>query len=110
MARANDDEFWPITAVDDLLATGQAQFWCDGRAALVTRVVSYPGGAVAVEPLAAAGRKASLVGEIADAVEVWAKSIGATHLRFDGRPGWQRVLGPGWVMAQVVMVKELADG
>lgn len=107
LANANDPAFWPITEIDARVADGRAQFWCDGKAALVTEVVPYPGGAVAVEALAAAGDIAALMESIAPAVEQWARANKATHLRVLGRPGWVRRWSD-WRHEQSVIVKELA--
>lgn len=106
LATANDPAFWPIEALDALVSEGRGQFWCDGRAALVTHVVAYPGGAVALEAIAGAGNMRGLVEAIAPAVEQWAGSNGITHLKVAGRPGWERRL-KGWRVWQSIMIKEL---
>lgn len=110
LAQANDPAFWPIEAIDAELIAGRAQFWCDGKAALVTHVVEYPGGARVVEALAAAGDGRALVGPIADGVAEQAKDAGCSHLKVAGRKGWLRRLTDGWALHQVIIVKELTDG
>lgn len=109
LAAANDPAFWPIEAIDQLLFEGQAQFWCDGEAALVTRAVEYPGGAVALEAVAAAGKLPRLKFNIAAQVESWAREKGLSHLLIAGRPGWERVFRH-WRHHQCVLIKELANG
>jgi len=109
LAEANDPAFWPIEAIDQLLTEGNAQFWSDGDAALVTRVVAYPGGAVAVEAVAGAGTMEGLVESIAPQVEQWAKTEGYSHLLIAGRAGWSRV-HKTWRHHQSILLKELADG
>lgn len=109
LADANDPAFWPIEEIDRLLVDGLAQFWCDGDSALVTRVVDYPGGARALEAVAAAGKMDTLCDDIAPQVENWARSHGFTHLLIAGRPGWARVHS-NWRHHQSVLLKELADG
>lgn len=109
LADANDPAFWPIEAIDRLLLEGQAQFWCDGQSGLITRVVEYPGGAVALEAVAAAGKLDGLTDTIAPRVEQWAREQGFTHLLIAGRPGWERVFR-GWRHHQSVLLKELTDG
>jgi hypothetical protein len=109
LAKANDPAFWPITAIDAELDAGRAQFWCDGAAALVTRIVEYPGGAVALEALAAAGDMGTLIGSLCIDVENKARPAGITHLLVAGRSGWLRKLA-GWRPYQTVIVKELGDG
>lgn len=106
LAQANDPEFWPIEEIDRLLSEGEAQFWCDGRAALVTRIVDYPGGAVAVESLAGAGDMDALTESIAPAVEQWAKAE-ATHLLIIGRPGWARVHRDKWRHHQSILLRDI---
>lgn len=106
LADANDPEFWPIEAIDALLADGTAQYWCDGRAALVTHIVEYPGGAVALEAIAGAGNMRGLTDSIAPAVEAWARDNGITHLKVAGRPGWERRL-KGWRIWQSILLKEV---
>lgn len=106
LADANDDRFWPITAIDSMLLAGTAQFWSNGHAALVTRVVEYPGGAVALEAVAAAGNLTALRNEIASHVEKWAHAQGLSHLMIAGRAGWLRV-HKGWRHYQTVLLKEL---
>lgn len=106
LADANDPKFWPIDAIDAMVINGDAQFWCDGKSALVTGVREYPGGAVALEAIAGAGQMASLVGPIASEVERWAKEQGFSHLLIAGRPGWARV-HRGWKHHQSILLKEL---
>lgn len=105
LASANDPAFLPIEEIDRRLAEGLAQFWCDGRAALVTEIVQHPGGAVTVDSLAATGRRKSLTDVIEPAVREWASGF-ATHLRIIGRPGWARVW-PDWQHEQSILTKVL---
>ena len=105
LAAANDAAFWPIAAIDGLLASGQAQFWCDGSAALVTRIVGYPGGARVLEALAAAGQMDGLVTRIAPLTEACAKDQGLTHRMIAGRAGWARV-HRDWRHYQTLLLKE----
>ncbi len=109
LADANDPAFWPVEAIDQALADGRAQFWCDGAAALVTRVVEYPGGARALEALAAAGDMQALVGSLAGKAEAEARVAGLTHMLVAGREGWPRRL-KGWRHYQTIILKDLADG
>ena len=106
LAEANDPRFWPITAIDSMLIARTAQFWCNGHAALVTRLVEYPGGATALEAVAATGELIALRREMTEHVEKWAKEQGLTHLMITGRAGWLRV-HKGWRHYQTVLLKEL---
>lgn len=106
LALSNDPKFWPIEVIDRLLNEGSVQFWACDAAAMLTRVVSYPGGAVAVEALAGAGSIASLAALTPD-INRWASGQGATHLLIHGRPGWSRALA-GWQLWQSILIKEVA--
>lgn len=106
LATANDPAFWPIEAIDAEVVEGRAQFWCDGEAALVTRMVEYPGGANVLEALAGAGTLDGLL-NIAPLTEGFAKSRGATHRMIPGRAGWQRVF-KDWRLYQSALVKEVS--
>lgn len=111
LATANDPAFWPIEAIDALVAGGQAQFWGTDKAALVTRRVSYPGGAEALEALAAAGEKREIIEVIGPRVEAAARDAGITHLKVAGRPGWGRMLKRhDWSLHQEIIIKELVNG
>ena len=108
LAKANDAEFWPITAIDAMLAEGRAQFWAGERSALVTQIVAYPGGAEALEAIAGAGDKQEIMGPIAEAVTAWAKSNGITHMKVKGRAGWSRAMKPhGWRHFQDTIIKDI---
>lgn len=111
LATANDPRFWPIEAIESMLIAGTAQFWSDGKAALVTRINEYPGGAVVLEAVAAAGDMGSLHDEIDDQTEAWAREQGIPIMLSPGRIGWPRVLADkGWKHYQTVLIKELAHG
>lgn len=110
LAQANPPEFWPIEAIDEGLASGALQYWCDGKAALVTRVVEYPGGAVAVEAVAGAGDGDALIASHEPELARWGRENGFTHLKVAGRLGWLRKRPSGWKAYQVIIMKELADG
>lgn len=108
LASANDDAFWPITAIDEMLNAGTAQYWCDGEAAAVTRLVTYPGGAKQVEVLAAAGNLASIWDKITPSLEKFGESQGARRIYGMGRAGWARASrSKGWILDMVVITKEL---
>lgn len=108
--QANDQTFWPIEELDRLLKADEAQFWCDGQSALVTRVAQYPGGARVVEGLAAYGNLDSLWGRIAPAVEGFAREAGCTDMHAMGRFGWGRAAQKhGWKPEMVVITKRVAQ-
>lgn len=108
LATANNPAFWPIEAIDAELQANRAQFWACDTAALVTRVVDYPGGARVVEAMLGAGVKNGLTEQLEQTVETWARSIDAAWLFAPGRLGWMRELKPkGWELHHVTMRKDL---
>lgn len=107
LANANDPQFIPIEHIDALLASGEAQFWASDDAAMVTQIVHWPGGAVSVRAIAAAGKKADITGALKDAVLAWGAAVGCTHAFVEGRDGWRNEL-PDFEHYQTILVKELA--
>lgn len=108
LAGANDSAFWPIEAIDAMLADGRAQFWATERSALVTVVTSYPGGAVVIEVLAGCGSMADLIKRVRPTVEAWGRERGCTHIQIKGRTGWKRALKThGFKHLQDILVKGL---
>lgn len=110
LTEANDPAFWPIEAIDRGLLEGAFQFWANSEAALVTRVVAYPGGARVLEAIAGSGKAEGLIEQIEPVAASQAKETGLTHLQVIGRPGWARKKPKGWKWTQVVIEKELNDG
>lgn len=110
LAEANDPAFWPIAAIDAALEAGEAQFWCDGQSALVTRIVEYPGGAKVLEAIAGVGSAEALMGNFEPRCEQFARAQGANRMEAKGRLGWLKRRPKGWRAHQVVIVKDLADG
>lgn len=106
LARANNPALIPITYVDELLSDGRAQFWATEDAAIVTQLREWPGGAVTVEVIAAAGKKGDVIGPLHEAAAVWAKGEGASHVLIAGRDGWRREL-PEFRHYQTLLLKEL---
>lgn len=109
LATANDPAFWPIEFIDQAIVDGAAQFWASDDAAMVTRLVTYPGGAVTLETMAATGTLAGVLA-LEPAATRWARKQGATYLLAAGRPGWARVRPEGWRHWQCIIIKDLADG
>lgn len=106
LARANNPALIPITHIDELLVNELAQFWATDDAAMVTQLNAWPGGAVTVEVIAAAGKKADILGPLHSAAQEWAKLNGATHVLVAGRDGWRREL-PDFRHYQTLLLKEL---
>lgn len=106
LARANDPRLIPITHIDELLVSGLAQFWATDDAAMVTELKAWPGGAVTIEPIAAAGKKGDIVGPLGDAAVEWGKANGATIVRVAGRDGWRRER-PDFRHYQTILMKDI---
>lgn len=109
LAGANDPAFIPIEWIDACLIEGTAQFWATDKAAMVTQVCDWPGGARTLRVLAAAGKKADLLGPLQAAATEYGRGQGCTHLMVEGREGWRRMF-PDYRTYQVVLVKDLANG
>lgn len=108
LATANDPAFHPVEYQDWLVTEGPGQFWATETGALITKLNSYPGGAITCETYAAAGDMASLLSELKPAIEAWAKSCGCSHcLITAGRPGWRKV-HPDYAHYQTTIYKELS--
>jgi hypothetical protein len=106
LADANNPAFWPIEAVEHEIVEGRAWFLATENAALVVRRVDYPGGAMVLEALAAAGDMATLTGELLGHAENLAKEQKLTHLLVAGRQGWPRVL-TDWRHYQTTILRTL---
>jgi len=97
-----------MEAIDAMLADGTAQFWCDGEAALVTRILEFPGGAKVLDAIAGAGDMNALSEKIEPACTAFGQAMRLSHLFVTGRHGWKKVLGPhGWKFHQSILTKEL---
>lgn len=83
-----------------------AQFWASDDAAIVTELKAWPGGAVTIEVIAAAGKKADILGPLHTAAREWGEANGATHILVAGRDGWRREL-PEFHHYQTLLLKEL---
>lgn len=105
LARANDPALIPITHIDELLSEGLAQFWATDDAAMVSQLREWPGGAVTVEVIAAAGRKSDIIGHLGDSVQAWGAANGASHALVAGRDGWRRER-PDFRHYQTLLIKE----
>lgn len=106
LARANDPALIPITHIDELLSDGLAQFWATDDAAMVTQMKEWPGGAVTVEVVAAAGKKGDITGVLGEAAVAWGAQNGASHVLVAGRDGWRRER-PDFRHYQTLLIKEL---
>lgn len=106
LANTNDEVFIPITTLDAMLTEGSGQFWATPDAAMVTHITPWPGGAVCIRVIAAAGKRSDLVGPLKTQALDWAKAQGCTHAMIEGRAGWQKA-HPDFEFYQTTLVKEL---
>lgn len=106
LARANDPRLIPITHIDELLIQGAAQFWATDDAAMVTELKEWPGGAVTIEPIAAAGKKGDILGPLQASAQAWGKANRATIVRVVGRDGWRRELSE-FRHYQTILMKDI---
>lgn len=103
---ASNPEFYTLEWQDQLLTSGQLQFWATEAGAIITQVNSFPSGATVCRTHAGAGNIASLLDDLKPQIEAWAKSQGCTHCMIEGREGWRRA-HPEYRHHQTVLIKEL---
>lgn len=105
---AMDERYWPIEWLDARLLEGRAQFMCSNKAAIVVELRAYPGGAVDVHGLIAAGDKQEIIDILIPQAEEWGRNHGCTAGVIESRPGWQRAMAShGYEVSQVTIRKEL---
>jgi hypothetical protein len=108
LAEANDPVLFPIKYIDAVLADQSAVLFVASKAAMVTRVCLYPGGAKVVRSLATAGDLNEILETLTPQIEAWAKENGCTHSLVEGRDGWRKALAPlGYQHHQTILIKEL---
>lgn len=101
-------------SADDVFADlceKKAQLWIGRRgssiiACMVTRIVLFPAGKVALIEHVAGEFEKAFIGYL-PRLEVWAKGEGATHLRIIGRAGWVRVLKGHFEATYQILEKKL---
>lgn len=88
------------------VAAGNAQFWLNERAVIVTEVTEYP--EVTELNFWLCGGDLGPVLELAEQVYRWGREQGCDRAVFTGRKGWAPVLkAHGWEPALVCYSKEL---
>lgn len=106
-ATVTDERYYPIEWLDQRILSGVAQFMPSDNAAIVVELRAFPGGAVDVHGLIAAGDKDEIIEELIPRAEAWGRENGATAGVIESRPGWARALKPhGYDVAQVTVRKE----
>lgn len=105
---AMDERYWPIEWLDERLLAGRAQFMRTENAAIVVEIRAYPGGAVDVHGLIAAGVKDEIINELIPAAEEWGRQRGCTAGVIESRPGWSKAMkSHGYEVSQIAIRKEL---
>jgi len=105
---AMDERYWPADWLDSRVLDGRAQFFRTADAAIVVELRQYPGGAMDVHGLIAAGKQKDIVEVLIPQAEAWGKSQGCIAGVVESRPGWARALKPsGYEISQVTVRKEL---
>jgi len=85
----------------------QMQFWPATDSVVVTCIVETSKRRIL--DIVVLGGKESTIAQMAPEIEHWAKNVGCVAIRFDGRPGWQRLFPArsGYRAITVTMEKEL---
>lgn len=105
---AVDERYWPMEWLDERLLTGRARFMRSANAAIVVELRHFPGGALDVHGLIAAGDKNEIVNELIPQAEEWGRQNGCLAGVVESREGWARALKPhGYSISQVTVRKEL---
>lgn len=103
-----DERYWPMEWLDQRILSGAARFFRSENAAIVAELRQYPGGAIDVHGLIAAGDKREIVGKLIPQAEAWGRENECLAGVVESRPGWAKALKPsGYEVAQVTVRKEL---
>lgn len=105
---ALDQRYYPIEWLDGRLAARRARFMRSDNAAIVVELRLFPGGAMDVHGLIAAGDQSEIVGILIPQAEEWGREQGCVAGAVESRPGWARALkASGYEVHQVTIKKEL---
>lgn len=97
--------------LDGRVLNGGAQFVRTDNAAMLFELRRFPGGALDVHCLVAAGDKDEIINDLAPRAEAWGKSHGVLAAVVESRPGWARALkSHGYEIAQICIRKEFRYG
>lgn len=107
-AGAVDQRYYPMDWLDGRILDGLARFICSENAAIVVELRRYPGGALDVHGLVAAGDKREIIDILIPSAEAWGRDNGCLAGVVESRPGWAKALKPsGYEVSQVTVRKEL---
>ena len=102
-----DERFYPLAWVEQEIAAGRIGLMHNDTAIIGIERRVYPGGAVELHGMFAAGRMAGVLELIDLAIEAGRLS-GCTVAAIDSRPGWATVLKTrGFVRDRLRIVKDL---
>lgn len=104
---ASIPEFHPLEWQDELLASGQGQFWATDSGAIITQIVTFPSGSKVCRTHSGAGDLSALLNDLKPQIEAWAKAQGCSHCLIEGRDGWKRV-HPDYSHHQTILTKTLS--
>ena len=95
--------------VADMVEAGDAQYWEEGNAAIVTQLADKPHMRVLHFWL--------VTGDLDDVIALseriidWGRRVGCKRATLAGRKGWEKVLaGSGWNSELVLMGRDISDG
>lgn len=106
-----DPRYFPLEWLDSRILAGAVRFWRNDTAAIVAELRRYPGGALDVHGLVAAGELAGVIELIALAEEWGAEQPGFVAAEISSRPAWAKALkSHGYKLHQTTVRKEVRDG
>lgn len=105
-AEVLDERYYPLTWLDEQVVTGAVKVWGCDNAAIIAELKRYPGWAIDVHGLVAAGDLGGIKNLIGLAEE-WGRENGAIAGLVESRLGWMRELkSSGYFPHQVCLRKE----
>lgn len=103
-----DPRYYPIEWLDQRIAEGRAKLMRSEHAAIVVELRQFPGGAIDVHGLIAAGSKDEIVSDLIPRAEAWGRENGCVAGVVESRAGWARTLkSSGYEISQITVRKEL---
>ena len=105
-----DERFYPLSYIADRVADGSIALMSNDSAVIGVERRHYPGGAVELHGLFAAGDMAGIL-ELIDLAVSGARDAGCSVATIASKPGWARVLkSRGFEPKQLTIMKDLRDG
>ena len=102
---------YSLVSVFDSLLSRDMQLWCAVEdkviAAAITQINVWPTGLKTASVVLVGGRDMGKWVYMMNDIEEWAAQNGCVLITASGRPGWKRVLGPGWQQKATDLVKDL---